>query len=470
MPSRLDQLHSYQFSVQRVVSALVMRETDPAQFPFRRVTVAGFASLMVGVVLIAGFGVYALFTGGTSDSWKSQTGAVLLEKGNGAHYVYKDGVLHPVRNLASALLYSGGSARNIVPVSAKSLSSVPRGPIVGIEDAPDSVPTPDTLVKGAWTACSIPVADASSDEGGQRSLLAIGDLLGVAGTGTPLTDETGTVVRTPGSSDGWLLWHQRKFLMTNVDPDMLQALGFTPDPEKLPTVDLAFLNAFEAGDPIRPPIIEHAGEGSAVSGYDNGDLLTNRSAAGQQFFVISGDKVEQITQVQVSLLAPRTEIKSVTTVPGSTPGNRLLPQGPGAMPSSPLKPVEIGDAGICATAADENGFSNIRYGVPTPDVSGLVRTAGRTEKGTALADYVAVQPGRGVLVEGYTVAKTSSGVVSLVTDVGQQFPIADEASRAALGFGVDVVAPSRMTVKLVSMLPQGSELSQKAAASTITLD
>lgn len=468
MPSRQDQLHSYQFSVQRVVSALVMRETDPAQFPFRRVTVAGFTSLMIGIILIAGFGVYALFTGGASDSWKNQAGAVLLEKGNGAHYVYKDGVLHPVRNLASALLYAGGSTRTIVSVSAKSLSTVPRGPVVGIPDAPDSVPTPDKLVKGAWTACSVPIAGADADEGGQRSLLAIGDLLGVAKGGTALTDETGIVVRTPGDSDAFLLWHQRRFRMANVNNDMLRALGFTVDHDQLPTVDLAFLNAFDAGDPIKPPAIEDAGTPSTVGNYDNGKLLSLRSPAGQQFFVISGNKVEQITQVQASLLAPRTEIQSVTTVPGDTPGNRLLPQGPGAMPSSPLKPVDIGDGALCATAADDTGFADLRYGVPAPDVSGLVRTAGRTERGAALADYVAVQPGLGVLVEGYTLAKTSSGVVSLVTDVGQQFPIADVDSRNALGF--KDTEPAHMPVKLVSLLPQGSELSQKAAGSTITLD
>ena len=468
MPSRQDQLHSYQFSVQRVVSALVMRETDPAQFPFRRVTVAGFASLMVGVIFIAGFGVYALFTGGTSDAWKQQTGAVLLEKSNGAHYVYKDGVLHPVRNLASALLYAGGSTRNVVSVSAKSLSTVPRGPMVGIEDAPDSVPTPDRLVKGAWTACSIPVSNAGQDEDGQRSLLAIGDLLGVGHSGTALTDETGVVVRAPGSPDAYLLWHQRKFRMENVTSDMLLALGFTTDPEKLPSVDLAFLNSFEGGDQIRPPAIEREGSPSTVGNYKNGDLISNRSAAGQQYFVISGNRVEQITQVQATLLKPRTEIPSVPTVPGDAPGTRLLPQGPGAMPSTALKPVDIGDAALCATAADDSGFTNVRYGVPTPDVSGLVRTAGRTDRGQALADYVAVQPGLGVLVEGYTVAKTSSGVVSLVTDIGQQFPIADRPSLESLGFAG--VTPARMPVKLVSLLPQGSELSQTAAAATITLD
>jgi len=468
MPSRQDQLHSYQFSVQRVVSALVMRETDPAQFPFRRVTVAGLASLMVGVIFLAGFGVYALFTGGTSDSWKQQANAVLLEKSNGAHYVYKEGVLHPARNLASALLFAGGSTRNIVGVSAKSLSTVPRGPMVGIEDAPDSVPTPDRLVKGAWTACSVPVPNAGQDEGGQRSLLAIGDLLGVAGSGTALTDETGIVVRAPGERDAFLLWHQHKFLMEKVDADMLLAIGFNTDPGKLPTVDQAFLNGFEGGDKIQPPFIERAGTVSTVGNYRNGDLISNRSASGQQFFVISDNRVEQITQVQASLLAPRTEIRSVPTVPGGTPGTTLMRQGPGAMPSAPLKPVDPGDAAICATAADDTGFANIRYGVPTPDVSGLVRTAGRTDRNQALADYVAVQPGLGVLVEGYTTAKTSSGLVSLVTDIGQQFPIADDASRAALGFGG--VTPSRMPVKLVSLLPQGSELSRAAAAATITLD
>lgn len=468
MPSRQDQMHSYQFSVQRVVSALVLRETDPAQFPFRRVTVAGFASLMVGVILIAAFGVYAVFTGGASDSWKQQANAVLLEKGNGAHYVYKNSVLHPVRNLASALLFAGGSTRNIISVSAKSLSTVPRGPMVGIPDAPDSIPTPDKLVKGAWTACSVPIAETAPDEGGHRSLLAIGDLLGVAESGTALTDETGVAVRTPNNPDAYLLWHQRKFLMANVNADTLQALGFTADPQRLPIVDLAFLNAFEAGDPIKPPSIQNAGEQSTVGNYRNGTLLSNRSPAGQQFFVISGNKVEQITQVQASLLAPRTEITSVTTVPGDAPGNRLLPQGPGAMPSMPLKPVDIGDAAVCATAGNDAGFTSIRYGVPTPDVSRLVRTAGRTDRGAPLADYVAVQPGLGVLVEGYTVAKTSSGVVSLVTDIGQQFPIADKPSRDALGLGG--VDPAPMPVKLVALLPQGSELSQKAAAATITLD
>jgi type VII secretion protein EccB len=443
-----------------------MRETDPAQSPFRRVTVAGFASLMIGVILVAGFGVFALFTGGVSDSWKSQSGAVLQESETGAHYVYKDGVLHPTRNLASALLFAGGSGRNIVKVSTNSLANVPRGSLVGIADAPDSVPTPDSLVSGAWTVCSFPVVEATQEEAGQRSLLAVGDLLGVAGGGTALTDESGMVVTVPGSSDAWLLWRQRKFLIKNVTGDALQALGFNVDAAKVPGVDRAFLNAFESGEPIQAPAISGMGDSSTVGNYHIGQPLRNRSASGDRFFVVTRDGLEEITQVQAGLLAPRVELPSIAQVPGN-PSNRLIPQGNNAPPRVPLRPVDRGESAICATAADEQGFTEVRYAVAVPDISGLTRTAGRSVKGAPLADYVVVQPGRGVLVEGFTYAGTSSGVRSLVTDIGQQFPIGDDQSLAALGFGG--ITRSRMPVSLVALLPQGPDLSQKSAASTVTL-
>ena len=55
MPSRQDQLHSYQFTVQRVVSALVSRDTDPAQAPFRRAATATLASVLLAVVGVVSY-------------------------------------------------------------------------------------------------------------------------------------------------------------------------------------------------------------------------------------------------------------------------------------------------------------------------------------------------------------------------------------------------------------------------------
>src|SRR5690348_8776684 len=97
MASRRDQLQSYQFMTQRVISAFVMRETDPAQSPLRRGVGAVFAGLMIAVMVGAGFGVVGLITKVGSNTWKTN-GAVVVEKDSGASFLYQDGVLHPMLN------------------------------------------------------------------------------------------------------------------------------------------------------------------------------------------------------------------------------------------------------------------------------------------------------------------------------------------------------------------------------------
>src|SRR5690349_21198013 len=101
MASRRDQLQSYQFLTQRVVSAFVMRETDPAQSPLRRGIGAIFAGLMIAVMVGAGFGVVGILTKGGSGGWKVD-GTVVIEKETGAAYLYQGGALHPMLNYASA--------------------------------------------------------------------------------------------------------------------------------------------------------------------------------------------------------------------------------------------------------------------------------------------------------------------------------------------------------------------------------
>jgi hypothetical protein len=94
MASRRDQLQSYQFLIQRVISAFVMRETDPAQSPLRRGIGAVFAGIMATVLVAAGFGVYGLLTKVGGTDWKSD-GAVVVERETGATFVYLGGKLNP---------------------------------------------------------------------------------------------------------------------------------------------------------------------------------------------------------------------------------------------------------------------------------------------------------------------------------------------------------------------------------------
>src|SRR5256885_13875914 len=100
MASRRDQLQSYQFMTQPVVSAFVMRETDPAQSPLRRGVGAVFAGLMIAVMVAAGFGVAGILTKAGSNTWKTN-GAAVIEKETGASLLYQEGVLHPMLNYAS---------------------------------------------------------------------------------------------------------------------------------------------------------------------------------------------------------------------------------------------------------------------------------------------------------------------------------------------------------------------------------
>ncbi|MER7473624.1 type VII secretion protein EccB, partial [Micromonospora sp. NPDC000018] len=170
MPSRQDQLHSYQFTVQRAVAALVMRETDPAQSPFRRLAGAALASVLVAAIGLGGFALYGLFAGG-GDTWRDP-GAVIVEKESGARFVYREQKLHPVLNYASALLIIGADRPKTVLVSRRAIDGVPRGLPLGIADAPDSLPAPGRLSTAPWTVCSLAAPEDSRSA--PRSALLIG--------------------------------------------------------------------------------------------------------------------------------------------------------------------------------------------------------------------------------------------------------------------------------------------------------
>src|SRR5690606_16620266 len=143
--------------IQRVVAALVMRETDPAQSPFRRAAGAIFAGIMVAVIVIAGFAVYGLMFPGGNLQWKAASDdnngspVVVVEEETGATYVYQAGVLHPMENYTSAMLIGSGPYY----VSRESLADVqiPIGVRMGIPGAPDSLPSQDNLISGDWTLC-----------------------------------------------------------------------------------------------------------------------------------------------------------------------------------------------------------------------------------------------------------------------------------------------------------------------------
>ncbi|MQA26437.1 MAG: type VII secretion protein EccB, partial [Micromonosporaceae bacterium] len=221
MASRRDQLHSYQFMIQRVVAALVMRETDPAQSPFRRAAGASFAGIMIGVIVIAGFAIYGLWKPGGNLAWKEWSDSnngqavVVVEEEAGATYVYMNHKLYPMENITSALLVGNTDQRTREPyyVSSNSLATdglgISRGPKLGIRGAPDSLPGEQHIVDSDWTLCSQPEYSESGDTDKLETVLVVGD----AGLSDEqhLAGESVMLVEEESTSQKYLIYQNHRF-------------------------------------------------------------------------------------------------------------------------------------------------------------------------------------------------------------------------------------------------------------------
>ncbi|MET7751655.1 type VII secretion protein EccB [Micromonospora sp. NPDC005367] len=454
MPSRQDQLHSYQFTVQRAVAALVMRETDPAQSPFRRLAGAALASVLVAAIGLGGFALYGLFAGGGSN-WRD-TGAVIVEKESGARYVYRDEKLHPVLNYASALLIVGAEEPRTVLVSRRSIEGVPRGLPLGIADAPDSLPAPARLANDPWTVCSATPTDVGRAV--PRSVLLIGE---DARGGRQLGDEA-LLARDP---DGGLhlVWHARRYLVRD-SARVLAALATTR--ARAVPVAAALLNTLPAGADLAPPTLPGLGQRSTrVPDAEIGDVyLVRNSGGGRQYAVAVRDGLAGITELQASLLLARTgqgeaEAMTLGRFAELPEVADLAPSGSAAPPPAPPRLAAVDGGGVCATVRDDAGVAELRVGVRPPDAAAAPRSG--ATGGAVHADQVVVRPGRGAVVEAVAAPGATGGAVSIVTDLGRRHVVADREVLAMLGYRD--VRPTRLPAGVVSLVTAGATLDPAAA-------
>lgn len=457
MPSRQDQLHSYQFMVQRVVAALVMRETDPAQSPFRRAAGATLASVLIAAITLGAVAAYGAIVGGGADKWRD-SGVVIVEKESGARYVYREEKLHLVLNYASALLIVGGSQPRTVLVSRKSIEGVPRGVPLGIPDAPDSLPAADRLVTAPWTVCSSLLGD--SGESAARSAL----LVGADASGGTSLGEAGILARHPNGTL-YLIWQNRRHLIRDRQL-VLSALTWTS--EKPVPVAPALLNALPAGmDLARIPVPGRGSRSLKVADAKVGQVfVVERQGGGRQYAVAKRDGLAGITEVQANLLL--TDLKQDTPIQlsqgrfASTPKlPDLVPTGPTAPPATTPELVRPDDGAVCGRIRDDGGVSEVRVGSTVPGLADTTRTSARTESGAALADHVVVPPGRGAVVEAAASPGATGGAISVVTDLGRRHAVSDPQVLGMLGYGN--VQPVRLPADLVALVPAGRSLDPAAA-------
>jgi type VII secretion protein EccB len=451
--SRTDQLQSYQFTAQRVVSALVTGQTDPAHPPLSRLAGSTLIGVLVAALSLAAAAIYGVLAPGGGTGWRDPA-AVIVEKETGARYVYLDGVLHPVPNYTSALLAIGSAQAHTVSVARRSIAQVPRGAPLGIPGAPDSLPEAGRLLGAPWTLCV---------DGAGGSVLSIGRA--VPG-GRPLGD-SGVLVRAAGDPAGEvsLVWHGHRHRVTDF---ALGALAWRGQP--VLTVAAALLAAVPAGPDLAAVPISGRGRRSR-GGFTVGQVFVVRPQGGvPQYAVAVADGLAPISQVQANLLlgdrrtaAVQGRSGAIELSPGdytAAPTSAPLTPRPGEL-APPLsmpaltQPSSV-DSRLCARVDGPRGLPSIRLDVPAAEGTG----------GTgAPIGRVLVPPGRGAVVEAVPSPDARSGALSLVTDLGVRYPVPGTDVLDTLGYAG--VAPVRMPSALVAALPTGPVLDSDAARAAI---
>lgn len=476
MASRRDLFQSYQFMIQRVVSSVVLRETDPLQSPLRRMGGAAFASVMIAVISLAAAGVIGLVKPGGNKTWRDGA-AVIVDSSSGAQYVYlKDSSgefqLHPVPNLASGALLIG--TPDTVDVASRSLDDVPRAAPMGIVGAPDALPAADQLSAEAWTLCSLRAENISGEELPNTSL-------SIGRTYTEGADlgDNGVLVRDTEAGGLYLVANGRRYAIPQEAP-VLDGLGLRNVPQI--RVGSAWISAIPAGQDLAP--VPVAGAGSPSSIVDGGYVGQVRSVATpdrtHQYYLVLADQLQPLTQTQamvtvadpaLAVAYPQTGAPTVLdlspAVAASAPKVPVPEESPADLPAAaPEMMSNASDrATVCASYESSEAVPSIAVEARVEGAEMAPATESRTQNGTVLADRVQVDGGSGVLVQSMLSPGSTDSMLYLVTDRGQRFAIIGEDARGALGY--QNAAPVAMPASLVARIPEGPALDPAAARTAI---
>ncbi|MFD5571697.1 type VII secretion protein EccB [Streptomyces cadmiisoli] len=486
MQSKRDQVHAHSFMMGRLSSGLLMADPDAPESPLGRTTRGVVFGVLATVLIGAGATVYGLLRPGGNDAWREGEHLV-VNHDTGATYLWTgiDGVLHPVRNYASARLI-GGSDLATVDVGTNSLRDVPVGAPVGIPGAPDTVPARDRLDGGAWHLCvtgpdgALPstsglVPDTGVDEPGATTLVA-GAPLDSRGIG----GDRAVLVSGPDDTE-YLVWRGSRLPLDRAS-DARTALGYGS--ERPMPVSAAFLDALAPGPVLAPPDVPGRGEEGPVLGGEAsriGQLFKVSVPGGDStYHLLRKDGLVPLTRLGAALVLgdPATQKDAYE---GRSPQVRTVGADAlrehGAKGSGPVGSAELPDAppaprsaprgtALCAQVDGGNGGARITS-VLVP-LAGLAPVA--VSEGTAQplrpacspTDATVVRPGRGALVRALNASGAAhAGTTYLVAENGVKYRVSAKNSLEALGYQIGDIGS--VPAPLLAALPTGADLDPAAA-------
>jgi type VII secretion protein EccB len=454
MATTKDQVAAYDYESRRRVTSLVLGADEAGRDPRRRLNRTLFGSAIVGVIVMAAFGIIGWLGGGRGPALP-QDGAVVV-KGSGDRYVVSDGVLHPALNLSSALLVGGGK---VTQVRDEALAGAPRGLPIGIPNAPDGMPS--NLTRGAWTVCAKPPDS-------QLTKPPVSVLIGLSAPSSGALPAGQGVVVADGTKT-WLVTAGQRFELVGKSG---QALNLTSTPLRVPG---QVLNTIPEGPQLIIPTVARGGTPKVtipVPGVQIGDLLRSDVAGQVTYFLVREDGIVRLSQLTYTLLAasgnPTKEAGSLLGVDplnvsvGNVGWPETVPTGISPQLEQPLC--------ITTVPGDSAGDAPWRVTISLPD--GMPEPAGATAVVSKSGDLVSVAtsvtlaPGAdGALVKATTSAGLDGAYV-LVTETGQRYRISSSNATVRLGFDPNNASP--LPLPFVNLLPAGPNLDPQAAAQEYT--
>ncbi|MEU0137665.1 type VII secretion protein EccB [Streptomyces sp. NPDC006296] len=487
MQSKRDQVHAHTFMMGRLSSGLLTADPDAPESPLGRTTRGVVFGVLVTVLVGAGTTVFGLLRPGGNDGWQKGEHLV-VNRDTGARYLWTgtDGVLHPVRNYASARLI-GGSELETADVATASLRDVPVGSPAGIPGAPDTVPGAGELDAAAWHVCvtgpggALPsttgaVGSTGVDEPGATTVVA----------GAPLDTQDvnggrGVLVRGPGKTE-YLVWRGSR-LPLDRKSDARNALGYGSE-EPMP-VSAAFLDALAPGPALKPPAVPGRGEEGPVLGGEPsriGQVFNVQvPGGGSTYHLLQKDGLVPLTRLGAALVLgdPATQkdayegkspevrdvgadaLRAHRAKDAATAGTADLPDTP-PVP----QPAPRGTA-LCAQVDGDHGGTRIRSVlVPLTGLAPVVVAEGTAQPlspACVRIDATVVRPGRGALVRALNASGAAhAGTTYLVAENGVKYRVPGKEALAALGYAAGDIGS--VPAPLLAALPTGADLDPAAAS------
>jgi len=307
LTSRL-QRSGYRFLIRRIEQAFTRRDVRGLSNPFSAQT----SALAVGIFLvglIAAVGLLVSFIKPRPDRGLDE---IVITQSGGMYVMFggtpenPEAKLHPVTNLASARLIVG-KPDNASVIKDSSLEGIPRGPLMGIPSAPNSLAAHEDD-PATWTICDR--RDAKSDlsltTAGSIKTTLIAGKDEISKDATALEDNQALLVRSATAPDIlWLVFNGKRAEIGRQDFATHAALGLTPAKiNSAMALSGGLVDSIEVLPTLTVPFIPDRGRVSSVaSQYANGDVVTIGTVDGTgENYVITDRGAQRINAVIAALL------------------------------------------------------------------------------------------------------------------------------------------------------------------------